>query len=130
MTRCCAGPLGAERPLLAPSWLTDDPRSTASTGCPALRASESRSINSMPAPSPQAVPSAEAANDLQRPSLARPPWRLNSTKVVGVAITVTPPASAMAQSPRRTAWAARCSATSDDEHAVSSVTAGPSRPST
>ncbi len=31
-------------------------------------------------------------------------------------------------SPRRSDCAARCSATSDDEHAVSTVTAGPSSP--
>ena len=30
--------------------------------------------------------------------------------------------------PRRSAWHARCIATSEDEHAVSTVTAGPSRP--
>ena len=46
-----------------------------------------------------------------------------------MAITVTPPASASEHSPARSACAARCSATSDDEHAVSTVTAGPSRPS-
>ena len=43
-------------------------------------------------------------------------------------MTVTPPASAIVHSPDRSAWQARCSATSDDEHAVSTVTAGPSRP--
>src|ERR1035441_11006675 len=32
-------------------------------------------------------------------------------------------------SPARSAWQARCSATSAEEHAVSTVTAGPSRPS-
>ena len=47
----------------------------------------------------------------------------------GVAITATPPASARSHSPDRSDWQARCSATSDDEHAVSTVTAGPSRPS-
>ncbi len=47
----------------------------------------------------------------------------------GVAITVTPPASASSHSPGRSAWQARCSATSEEEHAVSTVTAGPSRPS-
>ena len=46
----------------------------------------------------------------------------------GVAITVTPPASASVHSPLRSAWAARCRATSEDEQAVSTVTAGPSRP--
>ena len=45
-----------------------------------------------------------------------------------MAITVTPPASASEHSPLRSACAARCIATSDDEHAVSIVTAGPSRP--
>ncbi len=82
----------------------------------------------MPTPSPQPVPSAPAANDLQRPSPARPPCRLNSTNVVGVAITVTPPARARSHSPLRSACPARCIATSDDEQAVSTVTAGPSSP--
>ncbi len=31
ITRCCASPFGAVRPLLAPSWFTADPRITAST---------------------------------------------------------------------------------------------------
>jgi hypothetical protein len=53
---------------------------------------------------------------------------LNSVNTPGVAITVTPPASAMVTSPRRNDCTARCRATSDDEHAVSIVTAGPSRP--
>ena len=34
MTRCCDGPFGAVRPLLAPSWLTAEPRTTASTWWP------------------------------------------------------------------------------------------------
>ncbi|GAT71398.1 hypothetical protein PS9374_07089 [Planomonospora sphaerica] len=44
-------------------------------------------------------------------------------------MTVTPPARARVQSPRPSDWQARCSATSDDEHAVSTDTDGPSRPS-
>ncbi|GES10229.1 hypothetical protein Amac_038260 [Acrocarpospora macrocephala] len=47
----------------------------------------------------------------------------------GVAMTVAPPASARSHSPERSACAAMCIATSDDEHAVSTVTAGPSNPS-
>ncbi|ONK15517.1 hypothetical protein STBA_63370 [Streptomyces sp. MP131-18] len=31
ITRCCAGPFGAVSPLLAPSWFTAVPRTTAST---------------------------------------------------------------------------------------------------
>ncbi len=44
-------------------------------------------------------------------------------------MTVAPPASAIVHSPARSAWHAKCSATSADEQAVSTVTAGPSKPS-
>ena len=71
MTRCWAGPLGAVRPLLAPSWLTALPRTTASTRCPLRWASDSRSSRTSPAPSLQAVPSAAAENALHRPSGAQ-----------------------------------------------------------
>ncbi len=43
-------------------------------------------------------------------------------------MTVTPPARARSHSPCRRAWAARWRATREDEQAVSTVTAGPSRP--
>ena len=56
--------------------------------------------------------------------------RLNSTNTAGVTIKPTPPASAMSHSRRRKAALARCNATSDDEHAVSTVSAGPCKPST
>ena len=45
-----------------------------------------------------------------------------------MAIAVTPPASASVHSPLRSDWAARWIATSEDEQAVSSVMAGPSKP--
>ncbi len=45
-------------------------------------------------------------------------------------MTDAPQASARSHSPARSAWTARCRATSDDEHAVSTDTAGPSSPST
>ncbi len=48
--------------------------------------------------------------------------------IAGVAITVTPPASARSHSPERNDCAAKWRATSDDEHAVSTETAGPSSP--
>ena len=63
-----------------------------------------------------------------RPWRARAAGRTRRT-APGVAITVTPPARASEHSPDRKACAARCNATSDDEHAVSTVIAGPSRPS-
>ncbi|PSK61034.1 hypothetical protein B0E53_06884 [Micromonospora sp. MH33] len=130
ITRCCDGPFGAVNPFDAPSWLTAEPRTIASTGWPLRRASDSRSTSSTPTPSPQPVPSAPAANALHRPSEASPRWRENSTKSPGVAITVTPPARARSHSPCRSADTARCSATRDDEHAVSTDTAGPSNPIT
>ncbi|GAT71457.1 hypothetical protein PS9374_07148 [Planomonospora sphaerica] len=123
-------PLGAVRPLLAPSWLIAEPRITARTVRPLRRASESRSTTKTPAPSEKPVPSAPAANALMRPSGARPRWRLNAVNTPGLLMTVTPPARAREHSPRRSAWAARWRATSEPEQAVSTVTAGPSRPST
>ncbi|EOD58431.1 hypothetical protein H480_43495 [Amycolatopsis vancoresmycina DSM 44592] len=128
MTRCWDGPFGADRPLLAPSWLTAEPRTTASTGWPRRSASASRSTSSMPAPSPQPVPSAPSANALHRPLPESPPWRLISVNMSGLTITAAPPASARSDSPRRSDWTAKCSATSDDEQAVSTVTDGPSKP--
>lgn len=128
ITRCCAGPWGAVSPLDAPSELTAEPRSTASTGCPLRRASDSRSNSTRPTPSPQAVPSAAAENGLQRPSGASPRSLLNAMNGAGEAMTVTPPATAREHSPSRSDRAAACRATSDDEHAVSTVTAGPRSP--
>ena len=94
----------------------------------ALRVGEPLEQQRRRRPRDQPVPSAASAKDLQRPSGARPRWRLNSTKIAGLPITVTPPASASVHSPPRSAWAARCIATSEEEQAVSTVTAGPSRP--
>ena len=76
------------------------------------------------------MPSADAPNALHRPSDDSPFIWWNSVKIPGSTITITPPARASSHSPARTAWLARCSATSAEEHAVSTVTAGPSRPST
>ncbi|CNG65414.1 Uncharacterised protein [Mycobacterium tuberculosis] len=129
MTRSCDGPFGAVSPFEAPSWFTAEPRTTPQTRCPSRRASDSRSTSSTPTPSPQPVPSAAAAYGLHRPSPAIPPCRVNSAKVPGVAITVTPPTSAIPHSPPRSACTARCSATRDEEQAVSTETAGPVSPS-
>ncbi len=101
---------------------------TARTGWLFARASERRSISSRPTPSDQAVPSAAAENGLQRPSGASPRSRENSTKPVGVDMTAAPPARARSHSPARSAFAARCRATREEEHAVSIATAGPSKP--
>ena len=81
-------------------------------------------------PSLQLTPSALSANDLQRPSGDRPLCWPNSMNAPGVPITVTPPASASVHSPPRSAPHARCRATSEEEQAVSIVSAGPSSPNT
>jgi hypothetical protein len=62
--------------------------------------------------------------------MARPRCRLNPKKTPGEEMTVTPPASARSDSPDRSDCTAQCIATNDDEHAVSTDTAGPSRPNT
>ncbi len=82
----------------------------------------------MPTPSDQPVPSAASANALHRPSPASPPCRVKPEKFIGVDSTVTPPARARELSPLRRDWAARWRATREEEQAVSTVTAGPSRP--
>ncbi len=128
MTLRWDGPFGAVRPLEAPSELTAEPRITASTSCPSRIASDSGASSSTPAPSPQPVPSAVSANALHRPSPARPPCRLNSLNRPSPASTDTPPASAIPHSPARSDWQARWIATSEDEHAVSTVIAGPLSP--
>ncbi len=93
-------------------------------------ASDCRSSTSRPTPSENPVPSAPSENALQRPSEDTPRCREISMNVAGVDITATPPASASDDSPVRSDCAARCIATSEEEQAVSIVTAGPSRPST
>ena len=50
------------------------------------------------------------------------------TFISGVRIRLTPPASARSHSPLRRPWQARCTATSDDEQAVSTAMPGPAGP--
>ncbi len=129
ITRCCAGPFGAVKPVDAPSEFTALPRTTASTRCLLRCASDNRSSTSTPTPSLQPAPSADAANALDLPSGDRARWRERAMNIPVVHITVTPPASARSHSPLRSDCAATCNATSEDEQAVSTVSAGPSRPS-
>ena len=113
----------------APSWFTAEPRTTASTWWPVRRASDSRSTSS----TPDALGPAGAVR--RRRERLAPPVR-RQTRAAGRTRRTCPawpsrsrrrPAPAT-HSPDRSACAARCSATSDDEHAVSTVTAGPSSP--
>ena len=68
ITASWAGPLGAVRPLLRPSWLTAVPRITARMRSPSACASERRLSTTTPQPSPRTKPSADASKVLQRPS--------------------------------------------------------------
>src|SRR5690606_9602626 len=120
----------AVSPWLRPSWLTAEPLMTARTRSPSLLASERRLRRSKPHPSAQPTPSAPSEKALQRPSGAKPRSRLNNTKLWGEHITWTPPAIARSHSPLRNPAQARCKATSEDEHAVSTVNDGPCRPKT
>ena len=120
--------MGAVSPLLAPSWLTARAPDHGEHRVAVAAGVGSRSSSSTPAPSAQPVPSAASAKDLQRPSAARPRCRLNSTKVSGVAITVDAAGQREVALALAQRLAARCRATSDEEQAVSTVTAGPSRP--
>ena len=128
ITRSCAGPFGTVRPALAPSWFTADPSTTPRTRSPARSASARRFSATTPQPSPRTKPSAPASNARQRPPgdsiCASPRRRVPS----GSRIAFTPPASARSTSPRSSAETAWWIATSDEEHAVSTASAGPPRP--
>src|ERR1041384_2285831 len=121
MTRGCDGPFGAVRPLDAPSWLIAEPRTTARIRWPLRCASDSRSTTRVAMPSDHPVPSASAENALHLPSGASARCFEASTKIDGVVITADAPANARSLSPERSDWIAQCSATNEDEHAVSTV---------
>ena len=127
-TAACAAGLGAIRPLDRPSWLTAEPRTTASTRSPSRSASESRLSTTTPQPSPRTKPSAAASKAWHAPvgdmrlglvEAARRGRREQQVDAAGEGQRRTRPV--------RRLWQARCTATSDDEQAVSTVTDGPRR---
>ena len=75
------------------------------------------------------MPSADASKGADRPDGDSIPVLLVNTCMRGVSISATPPATAASHSPARMLSHARCSATSDDEHAVSIAMVGPVRSS-
>src|SRR5580698_2870278 len=94
---------------------------------PSRKASASGFRTTTPAPSPRTYPSASASN--ARDWLVgerNPPWEAAIVKF-GVSIRLTPPASAIVLSPAHRERQARCTATRDDEQAVSTVRLGPQR---
>ncbi|SKZ32681.1 Uncharacterised protein [Mycobacteroides abscessus subsp. abscessus] len=128
MTSFCAGAFGAVSPLDRPSWLVAEPRITAKTRSPSRTASVRRLSTTTPAPSPRTKPSAATSNALHRPRGESIPHLPSANWVSGCWMRLTPPASPRSVSRERRLWQARCSETNDDEHAVSTATAGPRRP--
>ena len=116
------------QPGRSPSWFTAVPRITPQIRSPAASASSRRLRTSIPQPSLRTKPSARSPNVQHRPEGDSIPALANASVVNGERITHTPPASARSASPRcrpATAW---CTATSDEEQAVSTAIEGPSGP--
>lgn len=105
--------------------MTADPQITASTGSPSRSASARRFRTTKPQPSPRTYPSAAASKVLQRPAGDIIPDLEKAIGGNGESIRFTPPASARLDSPRCKLSHARCTATSEDEHAVSTHRLGP-----
>ncbi|MEZ5979749.1 MAG: hypothetical protein R3F34_16235 [Planctomycetota bacterium] len=129
MTSACAARLGTVSPLLAPSWLIAVPRTSACTRSPSRSASDRRFSSTTPAPSERTEPFARASKLLQRPSAASICAVHTATVPSGSSRRLMPAANAASHSPVRRLCTASCSATSDDEHAVSSAKHGPRSPS-
>jgi hypothetical protein len=83
-----------------------------------------------PHPSPRAYPSASAENVAHRPRGDSIRAALNATQLSMHKFRFTPATMACTQSPLANALLAASNATNDDEHAVSIVIDGPSRPNT
>src|ERR1700757_137739 len=80
-----------------------------------------------PAPSPRTKPLARASKLLQRPSGDSIDALQNPMLPSGRTITFTPAANASSISPFQMPWHAKSTATSEDEHAVSTARLGPTR---
>ncbi|SCD29159.1 hypothetical protein GA0115252_10023 [Streptomyces sp. DfronAA-171] len=117
-------------PGVRPSWLTPLPVSTAWIGSPSRSASESRLSATSPTPSARTYPSALASKARELPLRERKPPFVSAIVYCGVMCSSTPPARARSVSPRRSAWRARCTVTSEELHAVSTVRLGPRKSKT
>eukprot|EP00966_Prymnesium_polylepis_P336153 7391454-Prymnesium_polylepis.2 len=123
ISACCAGPLGAVRLALRPSWRTALPTSVAILPPPGWRAA-------VPHPSPRAKPSARESKVWLRPRADVIPAIPIDSLSHGVSIRLTPITSDTPHSPCCSARSPLWHATSAAEHAVSTDAFGPCRPST
>jgi hypothetical protein len=128
ITRCWARPLGTVSPPLSPSWRMAVPRTIARIWSPSRRASDIRLSARTPQPSLRAYPSALSSNVLQCPSGASMPACEVTMCACGCRITLTAPHNATSHWRWRRSCTAMCNATSDDEHAVSTLMHGPCQP--
>ncbi len=120
-----AGPLGAVRPLLAPSWLTPVARMTPRMSSPAASASASRLSTSTATPSANTVPLAELSKVRHSPDGESTPMSASRFSELWSRPTLAPPASAIPQSPASRLRQAMWIATTDEEQAVLTISAGP-----
>src|SRR4030067_2758819 len=95
---------------------------------PLAMASVRRLSTTTPHPSPRAKPLADASKVLKRPSGATALVIDKKTLISGEIIRCEPPARARSDSPFRRDVQARCTATREDEQAVSTAILGPCRP--
>ncbi len=124
---CCESTFGVVRPCARPFWFTAEPRISPRMGSPSRCASGSSLSTTIPPPSPRTNPLAAASKVLHRPSGESACVVAVRRVVSGESMRLTPPASASVASPLRRLWQATCTATSDEEHSVSTVTLGPWR---
>jgi len=124
MTACWAGPFGAVRDEDLPSWLTAVPWTIREY----WDTSSSDVSSIIPQESALTYPSAEADKVLHRPSAASIPAFWNMAVVLGIKSILTPPLNAFSHCPSFMLFTAVCNATREDEHAVSTGTAGPWNP--
>eukprot|EP00964_Phaeocystis_antarctica_P094519 scaffold61227_cov54-Phaeocystis_antarctica.AAC.1 len=123
ITSTCAASDGCEKPpLRAPSLLVATP-STIAYARATCRAVSTTSA----APSAGTVPLPAFENGRQTPSAAQ---IMPSAASIGASgLKEAPPQIAISHNPARSACTARATATSDEEHAVCTTSAGPVRPS-
>ena len=121
ISRLCDEPLGAVKLALGPSYCTAVPRTGTSAETPESSKKASQ-------PSPRQYPSPRRSNVWQRPKAESIPAAEKAIDTACVNMP-TPVAAAYGHSASLIADAAECKATSDDEHAVSSVRHGPVSPS-
>src|SRR5260370_36026808 len=119
--------LGTVKPLVRPPWLIAVPRMTASTRSPSRTASDSGLSTTAPTPSAGVKPSGRSPNVWQCPARDSICIWQSQSYLLGCRYRLTAPTNARRHSPLARLSHARCSAVSEDAHAVSTGMLGPCR---